>query len=276
VPDAPTSPGENLRILPAPFQRVPEEQIMDPTRRSRKLFAAEPLNLTACGQMLLRQSIADLEHPAELRELGTALFLDRPLGIFKRPGEPDRTPLLSYEAFSASIVERRLGLLAEHVGDSSLRDHAQRLRTAPLAAGFRIQPSGLPPRPGVASLDDALRVASDFVLLRTTRQTVEEFLAVYDVAAVARRFGLDLDTRRLLIVGSAYLAGKQPGSLAVFDQSFRQRLELEIDAQDGYRNDSTGEHPAGGLRVKRIWRIAEGVCEEVTEVRLMPTVLGRC
>src|SRR5207248_9009402 len=30
VPDAPTSPGENLRVLPAPFGRVPEEQLHSP------------------------------------------------------------------------------------------------------------------------------------------------------------------------------------------------------------------------------------------------------
>jgi hypothetical protein len=72
VPDAPTSPGENSRVLPAPFGRVPEEQILDPKRRDRQLFASEPLPLTEFGQALLRQSIADLVHDAELRELGTA------------------------------------------------------------------------------------------------------------------------------------------------------------------------------------------------------------
>ena len=44
----------------------------------------------------------------ELRELGTALYLDRPLGVYKEPAEVDRTPLLSYEAFSLTIAEARL------------------------------------------------------------------------------------------------------------------------------------------------------------------------
>ena len=30
VPDAPTSEGENVRVLPAAFPRVPEEQILEP------------------------------------------------------------------------------------------------------------------------------------------------------------------------------------------------------------------------------------------------------
>src|SRR5208283_4168384 len=64
---------------------------------------------------LLRQSIDDLRHFAELRELGMALFLDRPLGAFKRPGEPDQTPLLSYEAFSSSIARERLRYLHEEL-----------------------------------------------------------------------------------------------------------------------------------------------------------------
>jgi hypothetical protein len=38
VPDAPTSPGENARVLPEPFQRVPEEQLVQLTRRKRILY----------------------------------------------------------------------------------------------------------------------------------------------------------------------------------------------------------------------------------------------
>jgi hypothetical protein len=36
---------------------------------------------------------------------------DRPLGIARRPGEVDRTPLLTYEAFSKSIARERLAAL---------------------------------------------------------------------------------------------------------------------------------------------------------------------
>src|SRR5205823_5868741 len=100
VPDAPTSPGENSRVLPAPHVRVPEEQILEPAQRRRRLFAeAPPLPQSDRVQELLRQSVADLQHPKELQELGLALFLERPLGESKAPGEPDQTVLLSYEAF---------------------------------------------------------------------------------------------------------------------------------------------------------------------------------
>jgi len=38
VPDSPTSPGENARVLPAPHGRVPTEQLLQPHRRQRRLF----------------------------------------------------------------------------------------------------------------------------------------------------------------------------------------------------------------------------------------------
>src|SRR5262249_40247822 len=38
VPDQPTSPGENLRVLPPPFERIPEEQIFAIPRRTKTLF----------------------------------------------------------------------------------------------------------------------------------------------------------------------------------------------------------------------------------------------
>src|SRR5262249_20030792 len=115
VPDAPTSPGDNRRIHPPPHLRVPDEQIIDSTKRTRQLFDNDPLpaHLGAAGNEVLRHSILDLQYPHELRELGMALFLDRPLGVFKRPSELDQTPLLSYEMFSRSLAQRRLRELAE-------------------------------------------------------------------------------------------------------------------------------------------------------------------
>jgi hypothetical protein len=89
VPDAPTSPGENRRVLPEPFVRVPDEQIRQTGQRRRILFANNPAEqlLTESSHRVLQQSIQDLHLPEELRELGIALYLDRPLGIFKQPGE---------------------------------------------------------------------------------------------------------------------------------------------------------------------------------------------
>ena len=38
VPDLPTSLGENRRVLPEPFRRITEEQILDPDRRNKSLL----------------------------------------------------------------------------------------------------------------------------------------------------------------------------------------------------------------------------------------------
>src|SRR5262249_46809227 len=154
--------------------------------------------LSETNRQLLRQSISDLQHSAELLELGMALFLDRPLGTFKRPGEPDQTPLLSYEAFSRSIAEGRLRQLYQSLdlgaGPHELEESLRRLRTLP-GAGLPIQRQLGPVRPGVASLQDALQVADDFVLLRTTRRTAQEFLGRFDLSVLAGRDTLDyLDT----------------------------------------------------------------------------------
>src|SRR5262249_34514006 len=43
VPDAPTSEGENRRVLPAPFERVPEEQILQSGRRRKRLYENDPI-----------------------------------------------------------------------------------------------------------------------------------------------------------------------------------------------------------------------------------------
>lgn len=110
VPDVPTSPGENARVLPPPHVRVPEDQIYDPTRRTRRLYADDPLpgHLGPPARQALAQSLVDLAHPHELRELGLALFLDRPLAVGKRPGQPDQSLLLSYLAFSRTVADKRL------------------------------------------------------------------------------------------------------------------------------------------------------------------------
>src|SRR5262249_60344449 len=105
---------------------------------TRQLFADDPLQtwLQPEDQGLLRQCLADLEHPTELRELGTALFLDRPLGTARHPLEPDLTPLLSYVAFSRSLAERRLDFLAGDLKALSPADTVP-LRRA-LAAGLGV------------------------------------------------------------------------------------------------------------------------------------------
>src|SRR5262249_23679795 len=57
---APPSQGETLRVLPPPPARVREEQTPTPLRRTRQLFAADPLDARLRGlEGLLRQSLLD-------------------------------------------------------------------------------------------------------------------------------------------------------------------------------------------------------------------------
>ena len=67
VPDMPTSPGENNRVLPSSHPRVPEEQILQPSTRTRRLFAGDPLpsHLGKHAAEVLRQSATDLQHSEE-------------------------------------------------------------------------------------------------------------------------------------------------------------------------------------------------------------------
>jgi len=94
VPDSPTSIGENQRVLPEPFQRVADGQIVDPRQRCKTLFDNEPAEslLRPDVKSVWQLCLAELEQPTELRELGLGLFLDRLLGILKVDGEVDRTP----------------------------------------------------------------------------------------------------------------------------------------------------------------------------------------
>jgi hypothetical protein len=276
VPDAPTSPGENARVLPPPHVHVPEEQILNPARRTKQLFAGTPLPpLGENAVAMLRQSAADLQHPEEVRELGMAVFLDRPLGAFKAPGEPDRTPLLSYEAFSRSLAEQRLQMISKRLALAPSQDQLavarQVLREEASRAGIALQATGRHPRPGAVSLDDAVRVAKDFVLLRTTRQTVREFLELFDFSVLAGQFKVAFlhAGQRVLIVSAASVAGGEEGTLLVYDDQLRRRLELEVDRSLGYLSRAGRDYPAAGLRVLRVWESA-GEDSKLHEYDLRP------
>jgi hypothetical protein len=282
VPDAPTSPGENARVLPPPHQRVPDEQIYNPARRTRCLFAGDPLttHLGDHGRDLLRQSVGDLRYPDELRELGMALFLDRPLGIGKAPGEPDRTPLLSYEAFSRSVAERRLRSLNEVTrGIVEGADWDGFLRTlAELPVeGVGLGPAAQSSRPGAVSIEDARKVADDVRFLRTTRRSLEDLLLRFDFASLAGQVSLDCIAadRPLLLIRDTAVAAEE-ALLAVHDARGRRRLELQVDWQPGYERHSEGEYPVAGLRVLRAWERTgvEGELREVDvrdrELRVLP------
>lgn len=248
VPDLPTSPGENSRVLPPSHPRVSEEQITQPARRSRQLYADDPLLPRLDGPIIeaLRQSFLDLEHPDEWRELGLAVFLDRPLGVGKAAAEPDATLLLSAEAFSLSIARQRLLALAGDLGIGAEDDFVQRLLTRPPLPGLPLDAIGGPVRPGTVSLTDARRAAGDFVFLRSTRSSVKALFAQFDFTPLAQRFPIDdlLDGADVLIARSA-----TSGRMLLYDARLRCRVELEVAAEKGFESRAGQEYPIDGLHV---------------------------
>ena len=234
VPDAPTSMGENLRVLPPPFARVPEEQIAELANRRRKLYDGQPLDVllskTAAG--VLQAGVADLHDPRELAELGTAGFLDRPLGVLKQPGEVDRTPLVACEAFSRSTAKQRLarlksfGWIAKDDRDSLTAAVAMLPAGGLLAADL-----ALVDRPGVVSLADMLKVAPDFALLRSTRSSLDELLAAYDwrpLESVSPATAAWLASSRAILLVHNAPPGTPP-TLRFIDAAGAPRLAIGFD-----------------------------------------------
>jgi hypothetical protein len=271
VPDLPTSPGENSRVLPPSHPRVPEEQITQPTRRTRRLYAEDPLPRRLPGRAadLLRQSFTDLEHPDEWREMGLAVFLDRPFGGGKAATEPDGTLLLSAEAFSASIARERLHVLAHEVGVERDNIEFQHLLAPSEVRGLPLDVIGGAVRPGTVSLTDARRTAADFVFLRTTPGGVTAFLAQYDFTPLTRRFRLDD-----LFGGADSLIARSatgPG-LVIYDAHLRPRLELDVATEGGYESRAGQEYPVDGLRVVRVWEAMQAHDHRDEPILIRPDV----
>ena len=224
VPDAPTSPGENRRILPPPHVRVPDEQIEILGTRSKRLYHADPLAGYAgpAVQRILEDCGRDLQCAEELRELGMAVFIERPCGIGKAPGEPDLSPLVAHEAFSRSLAERALGELAREPLLALSPDDVAKCRallSQPWPVGG-IAASTLPTRPPrLVSLADATKAAADFVILQTlpgSRSAMAAWLA---------QRGISLDARARLIVGGVTAAGKP--ALWICDAAGQRLAEIE-------------------------------------------------
>jgi hypothetical protein len=262
VPDLPTSLGENRRVLPEPFGRIAEEQILDPARRNKSLFAGDASQLlTNRSQSILEQSLSDLEHDTELRELGMATFLDRPLGIFKHPAEVDRTPLLTYVAFSRQKARHyldhlcRWGLISS---DGRLPVPVRRLEQ------FTIE--GIPAArlgnvtPGrVIALEDAQKSAADFLFLRTTRCSLNEFLEQYDFEPLKARFP-DLhwwlfSSPAVLLIRGIPAGALNPHDpvLTAFDTHMRARIEIGVGQESlspvHYVHHAGIEYLKNGLRL---------------------------
>jgi hypothetical protein len=272
VPDLPTSPGENQRVLPPSHPRVPEEQITQPARRVRLLYDGDPLVSSASTRIreLLRQSFVDLEQAEEWREMGLGVFLDRPFGVGKAVGAPDGTLLLSAEAFSVSLARQRLHALAADAGVSRNEELFQRLLASPPVHGLALESLGDAVRPGTVTLLDARRAASDFVFLRSTSSSVKTFFVSFDFTPLFARFHLD----DLMQDGNVLLA-RSPTSdgLILYDGQRRPRLELEVAAEKGFANRGGQEYPLGGLRVLRVGETTDDASLRMHDLREQPLSL---
>jgi hypothetical protein len=219
VPDAPTSPGENAREMPHPHQAVPHEQLTEPAARSLRLFRDRPTDeiFTPPARQLLQRAIGELDDPDEMRELGTAVFLDRPLGLAKRDGEEDRTPLLSYEAFSARLARTRIQTLRPGL-----------TLAAPSTAGFAVSRLAGHARQGVVSLEDAKKVALDFIFMRTTRSSLNLLLAGYDWRALN---AADPAVHEWLTRGRVLLI-RTGREMRAFDEAMVEKFALRVARDD--------------------------------------------
>src|SRR5262249_51392422 len=158
----------------------------------------------------------------------------------KNPGEPDRTMLFSYEAFSRSIAERRLELLAGTLEVVSQPLHSalrEDLLGLPCPKGIAIPPGPGTPRPGSVSLADAAKVADDFRLLKSTRQTVQEFLELFDSSELLEQLQRDyLNPKQSLLIVSDPSKKTDAGDvLRIYDSTLRSRMALLVDLSRGYR-----------------------------------------
>lgn len=271
VPDAPTSSGENARVLPAPFERVPEEQIVNAQRRARKLFAGDPLprRWPPATRAILRRSFADLLQVTEAVDLGKAVFIDRPFGFGKEPLEPDQTPLLAQQTFSQAIVERRFRELTRFAAEMQLElprgwqqwhDRMNFLsQTGSHCPGLPIAWCASTGRP-VAALADARQVSADFELVATLDGSIRALKELFDWESLNARFPLaKLWTSNRL---QCFRRGSEKYScLAIWDRlAFdldtleSPRILFESDPSLGYRSRGGVELPVAGLR---IWQVRD-------------------
>jgi hypothetical protein len=263
IPDAPTAPGENARVLPPPHVRVPEEQLLNCLRRRKRLFEGKslPTLMSHEARAVLYERLLDLTDERERRELGTAVFIERPFGWGKALGEPDLTPLLAHELYSPSIARRRFSELERLGQELCLEDSGWKAASAnvPGTAGLPVAQLAEPDRP-VVSLADARRVADDFVILRGLPRGLSDVFQVLDFKPLRAHTSFPNALEKLSLVRLPSKDGTTV--LAWFDGQWRPRLEMVADLSQGFLTRKGIEMPAAGLRVTRIRR-DDGEAEEV-------------
>jgi hypothetical protein len=200
----------------------------------------------------------DLERDDELLELGFAVYLDRPFGVFKRPGEVDRTPLFAYAAFSRAIAVGRLNAW-QGLGFLDSDRHGklrERLLHGLMVRGVSVLDLPGRERPGVVALEDALRASPDFVFLRATRGTLTLAREIFCPYLSPSQLALLEGTDWLPIRSPRQRIFADPNSfITVFDRRLEPLLEFDLKQATNepvrYREHAGVEQLAEGLRLLR-------------------------
>jgi hypothetical protein len=259
VPSVPVSPGENKRILPAPHQRVPEEQILNPQTRTKRLFDNDPITpfVERMDKNIRNQLASDLTTPRELIELGMALFLDRPFAGLVGSPERDPTPILSYWAFSKGISAERLDSIGRKgavlFGDDAIAAAKSTLQHLH-CEGLRINDFILIRSKTSFSLADAALVADDFLLLRTTPGSAQDFFNLFDFSSALQAVGCQdlLSGGPVLIVRTDASSSGEP-LISIFDIALKRRIELKANCSQGFENRAGISYPCAGLTLWAAW-----------------------
>ncbi len=116
------------------------------------------------------------------------------------------------------------------------------------------RPAALLDRAGV-SVTDALRVADDFLFQKTTARSAGDFFALFDFASAHDWVSLEQlkPPKACLILDGSAVGEDALGMIAIFDDRWRRRLHLRINAAMGYESRGGVEYPAGGLEIVRVW-----------------------
>jgi len=242
VPDIPISIGENARIYRySRVPEIPEEQMADPAARRRRLFEEDWRTRFQIDQVR-RQCALDFNDPSTSIELGKALFLDRPFGVFKANGEPDRTPLLSYLAYSGSLAESWLAI-------ASTALDAPRVKPV---AFVGVSWNAVNPRfrPGAASLEDASLVADDFQFLELTSRSRKLLCSSFDWRQLQAYSDFDPASAGNLLIRSP----DDPEVLLGYGSDARKRIAVRWRPGDGLTIRAGVELPASALCLTGRWR----------------------
>src|SRR5262249_29184899 len=97
-------------------------------------------------------------------------------------------------------------------------------------------------RPGVAALEDAAQVAEDFVFLRTTIRSLQEFIDWYGIQSLPEIAKAFLPGQCLLL-----RSAQHPSKLELYDGETRKIARLSVDMSEGFIQRQGIEHPAAGL-----------------------------